>query len=266
MIVHNISPVLLQLGPLAIRWYGLIYMLGFVLGYLWLRHAASKKWVKGLTKDNAESYIVYLLLGVVLGARLFEVFVYHPAYYLANPVLIPQVWLGGLSFHGGLVGAAFVTWLFIRKHKIQFYDLADLLVIPAALALGLGRIANFINGEIPGILSNLSWCVTSYPDHPTIEGCRHPVVLYESLKNLFMAIVLYLLYMRREKLPKGFIFWSFVSMYGFLRFFITFLRDEPHVLLGLNMGQVLSFIMLVLGVTMLFFLWKNASHVRKRKV
>src|SRR3989338_5485905 len=158
MFYNNINPALFHIGPFEIRYYGIIYALGFILAYFFVYHLAKKRNLN-LTKDDVADLIFYLIIGTVAGARLFEIIFYEPAYYLANPLEMPAIWHGGLSFHGGLVGAILAAVLFCKKKKVHFYDLADIVVIPLAFALFLGRIANFINGEIVGRVTNLPWCV-----------------------------------------------------------------------------------------------------------
>ena len=183
--IHNISPVLAHFSvfgiPLEIRWYGLFYVLSFLIAYFMIKYLAKQRKL-GITEDDVADLILYLLLGVVLGARLFYVIFYNPFFYLSNPLEIPAVWHGGLSFHGGLVGAIAAGWYFCRKKKISFYRLADIAVIPAALGLAFGRIGNFINGEVVGRITNLPWGVK----FPGYEDFRHSSQIYESFKNLFI--------------------------------------------------------------------------------
>jgi phosphatidylglycerol:prolipoprotein diacylglycerol transferase len=165
-----------------------------------------------------------------------------------------MIWKGGLSFHGGLIGAVTAALIFCKKFKVKFYDLADLVVIPTALFLGLGRIANFLNAENVGTITNLSWCVK----FPTAYGCRHPVQLYEAIKNFVIVIILGSLYAKKQewKIPKGAIFWFFWLFYGILRFVITFVREDPRRF-GISLGQYLCLIMIVVSVIFLIRLYKN---------
>ncbi|MDO8741191.1 MAG: prolipoprotein diacylglyceryl transferase [Candidatus Woesearchaeota archaeon] len=253
MFYNSIDPVLFRLGSLEIRYYGIIYALGFVIAYFMIYHLAKKGKLK-LTKDDVADFVFYLLIGTVIGARVFYVVFYDPVYFINNPLMIPAVWHGGLSFHGGLVGAIIAGLLFCRKKKISFYEIADIAVIPLALGLFLGRIANFINGELIGRITNVPWCVK----FQNFEGCRHPSQIYEAIKNLFMFSVLWFVYdlkTKGKKLPAGSLFWLFVIMYSVLRFFIEFFRmpDEQlgFIAFGLTMGQILNIVMFL---TALFFL------------
>ncbi|MBI2649960.1 prolipoprotein diacylglyceryl transferase [Candidatus Woesearchaeota archaeon] len=256
MFYHNINPVLLELGPLQIRYYGLFYALGFVIAYFLIFYLAKRKELP-ITKDDVADFLVYLIIGVVSGARIAYVVFYNPIFYLQNPLEIIAVWHGGLSFHGGLIGAVAASYLFCKRKKIEFYDIADIVVIPVALALALGRIGNFINAELYGRITNLPWCI-DYTKNRFIEslpsGCRHPSQIYESMKNLAIFVVLW--FIKDKKMPKGFMFWSFVALYGLFRTTVEFFR-APDEQIGFifnyfTMGQLLSFPLFLLGLYMLF--------------
>jgi len=248
MWTHNINPVLVQLGSFQIRWYGVIFVLGFILAFIVLLKAIEKKQLKNFKKDDAYSLILWLLIGIIIGSRLFEVIFYHPVYYFSHPLEIFAIWHGGLSFHGGLIGAVIVGILYARKKKIKFYDLADLLAIPAAIGLAFGRIGNFINGELWGTRTNVAWCV----NFPEAEGCRHPSQLYESAKNFIVFFVLLALNKKHRK--PGFIFWHFVLLYGIGRFLVDFYRAGEHYFLAIQTGQWLCIAMIIIAV---IFIFKN---------
>ena len=260
MFVHNIDPVLLDLGPLQIRYYGLFWLIGFVMGYFLLIHLAKRKELS-ITKDDIADLFLYIVIGTVLGARLFYILVYNLLFYLANPFEMLAVWHGGLSFHGGLIGAVAAGFIYYRRKKISFYDIADIVVIPLALGLALGRIGNFINGELYGRITDAPWAV-KFPD---AEGFRHPSQIYASFKNLIIFFALWSI--KDKKLPKGFIFWAFVVMYSALRFIVEFFR-QPDEQLGfiigfLSMGQVLSVIMFSIGVFFIHKVYKKGSNNEK---
>ncbi len=254
--IHLLDPILLQLGPLQIRWYGVLYVLGFILGYFILIRLAKEKKLS-LSKDDIGDLIFYLILGVVLGARIGYIVFYNFGYYLSNPLEILALWHGGLSFHGGFFGAMAAIWLFSRKKKLHFYEISDMVVVPAALALALGRIGNFINGELYGRITNVSWCV-DYSQNPhmveKVEGCRHPSQLYESLYSFVMFVALYLL--NKKNLPRGVLTWGFVAIYGLFRTLAELFRQPDaqvgFLLGGLTMGQLLSVPMLIVGVYMVW--------------
>jgi phosphatidylglycerol:prolipoprotein diacylglycerol transferase len=191
-----------------------------------------------------------VIVGVVLGARIFYVFVYNLPFYLNNPSQIIAIWNGGLSFHGGLIGAVIVALIFCKKKKIHFYELADIAVVPLALGLALGRLGNFTNGELYGRITNVPWAM-KFQD---AEGFRHPSQLYASFKDLVIFFTLWVI--KDKKMPKGFIFWLFVVMYSAFRFTVEFFR-QPDEQLGfiigfLSMGQILSIIMFLVGVVFIY--------------
>jgi len=256
MFFHNINPILFQLGNLQIRYYGLFYAFGFIIAYFLIYYLAKRKQLS-ITKDDVADFLVYAILGVVLGARLFYVLFYNPRFYFQNPFELIAVWHGGLSFHGGLLGAITSTYLFCKRKKINFYDLADIAVMPVALALALGRIGNFMNAELYGRITNVAWCI-DYSKNQFIqdlpEGCRHPSQIYASIKNLTIFGVLW--FIKDKKLPKGFMFWTFVALYGLSRMIVEFFR-QPDEQIGFifnyfTMGQLLSFPLFLLGVYMVF--------------
>ncbi len=248
MFVHNLDPVILSLGPIAIRWYSLAYLSGFIIVYWLLKNPEAEKRIKGWKSEYADSYVTWLFFGLLIGARFFHVFVFEFGYYMNHWGQVLQVWKGGLSFHGALVGLFTANYYFAKKYRLQFYDLADFVIVPASLFLVFGRIANFINAEMVGTITNVPWCV-KFPNH---EGCRHPTVLYEAIKNLF--IFSGLLYLRRFRLPRGTLFWTFITAYGLIRFFLMYLRDEAIVFAGLTLSQVFSGLMFIIGS---YFLWKR---------
>ena len=209
--------------------------------------------VPNLTEEALDSYIVYLFIGVIIGARFFHVFVFEFSHYGFDPLRWIAVWRGGLSFHGGLVGGMVGTYLFARRYDVPFYALVDRAIIVAAFALGLGRIGNFINGEMPGTPYDGPFCVdysqNRHMANPP-QGCRHPTQLYEMAKNWLILGILYVEY-RYVKPRPGVIFWTFVTLYGVIRFLLMFVRDEARVVAGLTLSQVFSALMAIVGVSML---------------
>jgi len=246
MFTHNINPILFNLGPLEIRWYGLFYVIGFLFAIFWFKKFADK-----LNEEEVYDLIFHIIIGGILGSRLGYIIFYNLSYYFSNPLKVFAVWEGGMSFHGGAIGALIAIYFFIKHMKkkgkeISFYYIADLAVIPLALALFLGRIGNFINGELYGYVTNLPWCVK----FKGAEGCRHPSQLYESSKNLFIAFSLYLI-SRKDNLKEGTLMWSFILLYGILRFTVEFVRYSDTFYLGFTMGQILSSVMILAGSIML---------------
>jgi phosphatidylglycerol---prolipoprotein diacylglyceryl transferase len=253
MIIWDLNPVALAIGPFEIRWYGIVYALGFLLGYFVLKTAARNKLIPHLTEKLAEDYVLQLMMGSIIVSRLFHVLTSF-GYYWQHPLLIPAVWQGGLSIFGGLVGAVVVTWYFCRKHQINFYRIADILVVPLALVLVFGRITNFVNGELWGRKTNVSWCVM----FPGAEGCRHPSQIYEALYSYVLFFIL-LIMQETKRFADGVIFWSFVLLYGAFRFCTNFYREfEPGdpAILGISIQQWMCLGMIAIA------LWWFAAVLR----
>ena len=245
MFEHNINPVLFGLGSLEIRYYGLAYVLGFlIVTYITIR-IAEKKQIKGIYKETVLDLMTYILIGLLVGARIFYVLIVHPSFYFSNPFEIIAVWHGGMLFHGGLVGAVASALYFCKKRNIRFYDIADIVVVPVGLALMLGRIANFINGEIVGKISSVPWAV-KFPDY---EGYRHPSQIYEAIKNLLIFTVMF--HLDKKNFKSGTMFWSFVGLYSLLRLMVEFLKTSDRTLFGMNFIQYASLVLLISAIFML---------------
>jgi phosphatidylglycerol:prolipoprotein diacylglycerol transferase len=265
---HSISPYIIRIyGDFGIRWYGLFYVIGFVSLYFFLRHLSRKKLIKNLPETALDRLIIYLVLGIIIGARFFHVFVFEPGYYFSHPADMIKIWQGGLSFHGGLVGGMAAAFLFCRKYKVRFFELADGTAIIVGLFLGLGRIANFINGELYGKITSVSWCVdyshSQYIANPP-DGCRHPSQIYEFLYSVFIFGVLSIAFAKdkgKKAFGTGIFFWGFITLYGILRFFVTFTRDERGILgTPIAEAQYFSLLMFIIG-GMLFY--KTIKKVKR---
>jgi phosphatidylglycerol:prolipoprotein diacylglycerol transferase len=255
MIIYNINPVLLNIGPIQIRYYSLAYIFGIIVSYLILRKFVKEQRIKNLDLKGLDDLMFYMVLGLILGARIFYFAFYDFASFRANPLEFFMIWHGGMSFHGAFLGVVLVLFWFSKKKGLSFYELADLLVIPAALALFLGRIMNFINGELIGTKTNLPFCI----QYPNVEGCRHPSQIYEAIKNLFIFFVLLYLY-TKKKLAQGLIFWYFVFLYGSLRFLVDFFRDDPRFL-GISTGQYLSLAMALISIYFIYKIKKKTKYL-----
>ena len=240
--VHRIDPVIGQIGGVYLWWYGLGYALGFLQIFLWLRR---RRVHLGLSLREVYAATLFVCGGVLLGGRAVEVLFDEWPFYREHPDLIPAFWLGGMATHGLLVGAAVGLVLFARVYHKPLLELADEIVIPGALLLGLGRIGNFIDGQIVGRVSDAWWAV-QFPD---ASGFRHPVVLYDGVKNLLL--IPYLLRVRRTNRVPGACAARFVFWYAFLRVFIDLFRDYPTHRLALGTGQTLNLVMVALGVVLL---------------
>jgi phosphatidylglycerol:prolipoprotein diacylglycerol transferase len=253
LIYPQIDPVIFHIGPLAVRWYGLMYLLGFGAAYLLICHLARLRELP-LSREGVSDLLFYLVLGVILGGRLGYVLFYNLSEYLANPLAIFAVWKGGMSFHGGLLGVIAATVFFCRRRQLPILLTGDILVTASTIGLGLGRIGNFINGELWGRVTDLPWGMVFPGAGPRP---RHPSQLYEALlEGLLLFLVLYLL--NRRRVPAGVTFFVFFIGYGLFRFLVEFVR-EPDVQLGFlwmgaTMGQLLSLPMILFGIAGLLYL------------
>ena len=241
---HNIDPVLLRIAGFEIRYYGLIIVLSLILAYFMLPYLAKKKKLN-LSKEKIENLLFYTALAGLIGARLFIVFIYHPSYYLSNPLEIFKIWKGGVSFHGALLFGLLAVYFFCKKHKLKFLEIMDLLIIPTALGFALGRIGNFLNGELYGRITSVPWAVK----FSTVEGFRHPSQLYESAKNFLIFFTL--LFLNKKKHKPGFLLAIFLIMYSVLRFLIEFVREPEIYISFLTMGQFLNILMFIAGIYLL---------------
>lgn len=251
---NSINPILATIGPFEIRYYSFAYILGAIFTYFILAKLAEERKL-GLSKQDIMDFVAYTLLSIVIFSRVFYVIIYNFGFFISNPLEVFALWHGGLSFHGGLFGAIIAGIWFARKKKISFWKLADISVIPVVIALFLGRIGNFINGELYGRITSVPWAVK----FKGVDGFRHPSQLYEALKNLLMFAVLWKF--RNKKLKEGVLFSLFIVMYGALRFFIEFFRQPDEqigfVLFNLSMGQMLCIVMLAIGIPMLAYFNKR---------
>jgi phosphatidylglycerol:prolipoprotein diacylglycerol transferase len=252
----RIPPTIFSVGPLALRWYGVMYVVGYFVGYrLLLRRIASRR--TRLTRADLDNLIWYLVAGMLIGARLFYVLVYGRAEYAAHPLEAFAVWRGGLSFHGAVIGMAVALVVFARRYKIPVLELADLVALCGTPGLFFGRIGNFINGELYGRPTNVPWAMI-FPGDPQ-HLPRHPSQLYEAFaEGLLLAGVLWLLdsVLRARGINRsGLIAGTFLIGYAVVRFALEFTR-QPDAQLGfvlgsLSMGQLLSILMLAAGLVFL---------------
>ena len=240
--VHRIDPIIAGIGGLYFWWYGLSYALGFLQIHLFAKRHRGE-----LALTPSDTYVLTLMVGVgvLLGGRAVEVCFDEWGFYRNHPGLVPAYWLGGMATHGLLLGAAAGAWLFATIYRKPFFELADALVIPGAFLMGIGRIGNFIDGQIVGSLTEVPWAV----QFPYAAGFRHPVVLYDGAKNLLL--VPYLMRVRRLNKTPGATAARFVFWYACPRIFIDLFRDYPTHRLALGTGQTLNLIMAALGVVLL---------------
>ncbi len=252
MFVHpQFDPIALHLGPLAIRWYGLMYLTGFLAVLLLGRYRIKHSVNAPISNQQLDDLLFYGVLGVVLGGRLGYVLFYKPDYYLLHPLEIFYVWEGGMAFHGGFVGVMAAMWLYVKKHGMRWLAVMDFLAPLTPIGLGAGRLGNFINGELWGRATDVPWAVV-FPQHDMLP--RHPSQLYQfALEGVVLFLLLWL-YSRKPR-PAGAVSGLFLIAYGLFRFIVEFVREPDAFLaplpLGLTMGQWLSLPMIVIGAGLL---------------
>lgn len=254
MLLHpQFDPVAIYLGPLPIRWYGLMYLLAFAQ-FLLLGRWRIRRQASAIDTAALDDLLFYGMLGVIIGGRLGQVFFYEPTYYLGQPLEIFAVWKGGMSFHGGFLGVLMAMALWARKYKLPWLSVTDFIAPLVPLGLAAGRIGNFINGELWGRVANpsLPWAMV-FPQAGDAAP-RHPSQLYHvALEGLALFIILWL-FSRRPQ-PTGAVSGAFLIGYGAFRFITEYFREPDAGIFGLSysisMGQWLSLPMIVAGVTLL---------------
>lgn len=259
----QVDPVIFQIGPLAVRWYGLMYIISFFCALFLCRYQLKEKNHTHLI-PLLENVLFVSFLGLVVGARLGFCFFYYPDYFLKNPSEIIAIWKGGMSFHGGMLGAILAGYLYLKKYKQPFLWWADLVAVVAPLGLFFGRIGNFLNGELFGRPSTLPWAMI-FPDGGPIP--RHPVQLYEAIvTGLILFLIMWNL--RNKPWAEGSKLAAFLILYGVLRFFSEFLR-EPAQSISLihgwmTVGQLLCLGMIISGIVLIFYI-KHSKSLRSQK-
>ncbi len=262
MLVHpQFDPIIFSLGPVAVRWYGLMYVAGFVafimLGKLRVRRGLGL----GLEVRDVDDMLIYGVIGVILGGRLGYVLFYKPAYYLQHPGEILQIWTGGMSFHGGFIGVMLGIALFCLVRKRRWLATMDFIAPLVPLGLAAGRLGNFINGELPGRPTTLAWGMW-FPQVDPTPVYRHPSQLYQmALEGIALFVVLWI-YSSKPR-PTGAISGAFLVGYGFFRFIAEFARQPDDFLgllgFGLSMGQWLSLPMIVIGAAMIAWAYRKST-------
>lgn len=248
---------------LGVRWYGLFYVLSFVLAWIFYRKLLKYREIH-LDRDQYESIIFAIMLGVILGGRLGYVLFYNLPYYLSHPLQVFAVWEGGMSFHGGALGVIIAGYIFVKRHKLSFGAMADAITPLISVGLGMGRIGNFINGELWGKPTKLPWGMV-FPEAGDLP--RHPSQLYEMFWEGIVLFVVTFLLLKKLKTP-GLVFWIWFALYGLFRFFIEFVREPDDLnvyekygyFFGfMSIGQFLSMLMLFSGIIAVLLIHKNAK-------
>jgi phosphatidylglycerol:prolipoprotein diacylglycerol transferase len=266
LVFPAIDPTLVEIGPFAIRWYALAYIAGILLGWRYaLRLCDSSPAPIG--RPMLDDFMLWATLGIVLGGRLGYVLFYKIGYFIYHPVEIVYVWQGGMSFHGGMLGVMIATVLFARQRKIPVLALGDIIACVAPIGLFFGRIANFINGELFGRPSDVSWAVL-FPRGP--ETPRHPSQLYEAaLEGIVLFAILWFVWNKTPlKKRPGAVIGIFLIGYGVSRIIVEFFREpDAHlgfIMAGITMGQILSLPMILAGLFLLYWA-KPISEAAARK-
>lgn len=262
------NPIAFQIGPLAVHWYGLMYMLAFVLfllvGRIRLKqaHIAAAGWKFA----HLEDLLFYGVLGVVIGGRMGEVLFYHPVYYAENPLQIFAVWKGGMSYHGGFLGVLFALWLWSRKAGRNVLDVYDLIAPMVPLGYACGRIGNFINAELWGRVANpsLPWAMI----WPNVDNQpRHPSPIYQALVDGLLAFIILWIYARKQR-PRLAVGAMYVLLYGCARFFTEYFRVPDWTIdvlsFQISAGQILSVPMIIFGIGALYFSYRVEKTSRSQ--
>ena len=251
MFINNFDPVAFEIFSLEIRWYSLAYIFGIILGWI----LAKKLFIQDIeVKIKFDDYLTYLIIGIIIGGRLGYIFIYNLSFYINNPLDIFKIWQGGMSFHGGLIGVVFASIIFGKQNNQNSFLYMDIVALVAPIGIFLGRIANFINSELYGTITNVPWAVIfihidSLP--------RHPSQLYEALLEGLFLFLLLIYFKNKFSNKPGVISGLFLIIYSIFRFFVEFYRvpDEQlgYIFLNFTMGQVVSLIFMLSGVLLFYF-------------
>ena len=250
MFINNFDPVAFQVFSIEIRWYSLAYIVGLIIGWIY----CNKFLIKDQDKKNQfDDYIVYVIIGIIVGGRLGYVLIYNTSYYLENIIEIPMIWNGGMSFHGAVLGVIFATIIFCKKNKQNIFYYLDLVALSAPIGIFLGRIANFINSELYGRETDIIWSVKFIQ----IDNLnRHPSQIYEAIFEGIILFILLNFFHKKLSIKNGLISSLFIIFYSIFRFFIEFTR-EPDAQIGLvmfsmSLGQIISIIFFIFGMILFY--------------
>ena len=261
MFTHNLEPILFELGFISVRWYSLAYIFGILIGWWYGKNIIFKKFKNINNKSELKYFddlITYIIISIIIGGRFGYIIFYNPLYYLNNPIDIFKIWEGGMSFHGALIGIILGTYIFSKKNKIKVFFFLDIIACVAPIGIFLGRIANFINSELVGKVSDIPWSVI----FPLIdENPRHPSQLYEALLEGIILFFILRYVINRKGYKIGNCSCVFLIGYGLFRI-ISELFREPDAHIGylfslMSTGTLLSIIMIFSGLILFNFLKKN---------
>lgn len=264
MLVHpNFDPIAFSLGPVSVRWYGLMYLVGFGIAYTLGRVRIASARPARVSVAALDDLLFFCVLGVVLGGRLGYVLFYKPGYYFSHPLEIFAVWQGGMSFHGGMLGVLLALWYVARRHGLRLVEMTDFFVPLGPLALAAGRLGNFINGELYGRVTNVPWGMVFHSPGAGPEP-RHPSQLYQfGMEGVLLFVILWL-YSAKPR-PTGAVSAAFLLGYGIFRFIAEYFREPDDFLgllaLNLSMGQWLSLPMVLAGLILLWWAWRRPKKV-----
>ncbi|HEY2628910.1 MAG TPA: prolipoprotein diacylglyceryl transferase [Usitatibacter sp.] len=259
MLVHpQFDPIVFSLGPLAVRWYGLMYVLAFVAFITLGKYRVRKGLGNGLTERDVDDMLLWGVAGVILGGRLGYILFYKPEDYFAHPLEMLKIWTGGMSFHGGFLGVLVAVWAYCRRHKLRWISTMDFIAPLTPVGLAAGRLGNFINGELPGRPTDLPWGMW-FPQVDHERVARHPSQLYQFAGEGMLLFAILWLYSSKPR-PAGAVSGAFLVGYGTLRFLVEFTRQPDDFLgllaLGMSMGQWLSLPMIVIGIAMMWWAYR----------
>ena len=261
MFTHNLDPVLFNFGFIAIRWYSLAYIAGILIGWWFGKKIIVRKFENSSKRFNLKEFddlITYIIISLIIGGRIGYIVFYNIEYYISNPLDIFKIWEGGMSFHGSLIGIIIGTYLFSIKRKISALILLDVIACVSPIGIFFGRVANFINGELVGKITDVSWSVV----FPTIDMMpRHPSQLYEAFLEGIILFLILNTFISKKNYKTGSCSYLFLITYGFFRIISEFFR-EPDVQVGylfnlISMGTILSFAMILAGIILFTFVKKN---------
>ena len=255
MFINNFDPVAINIFSIEIRWYSLAYIFAILIGWF----LSKKTFISDdKIREKFDDFITYLILGIIVGGRLGYILFYNFNYYLNNLIDIFKIWQGGMSFHGGLIGIIIVSIWFAKKNRQNPFNYLDIVSLVAPIGIFFGRIANFINSELYGSITNVPWAVTFIK----VDNLpRHPSQLYEALLEGLILFLILIYFKNKFSKKPGLISGLFLIFYSIFRFFIEFYRlpDEQlgYIFLNLSMGQVISLIFILSGMILFYFKYEN---------